>query len=89
MTEGQPGVHTMILEERKKLTVTAVAEVVSFDENAIVLRTELGTLAVQGQGMQLKQLTREGGSVAVEGQIDSLFYEQVRQNGSLLRRLFG
>ena len=89
MADGQKAEHRLILEDRKKLSVTAVSEVVSFDEDTIVLRTGLGTLVVQGRELQLKQLTLEGGSVAVEGQIDSLAYEQDRQTGSLLRRIFG
>ncbi len=80
--------HKLALDERKKLTVTGVTEVVSFDEENVVLRTSLGTLIVQGQGLQLKQLTLEGGNVAVQGQITSLFYEQTRENRSLLGRLF-
>lgn len=89
MTDGQKAEHRLGLEDRKKLAVTAVSEVVSFDEDTIVLRTGLGTLVVQGRELQLKQLTLEGGSVAVEGQIDSLVYEQDRQTGSFLRRIFG
>ncbi len=89
MAEMQQLPHKLSLEERKKLTVTGVTEVVSFDEETVVLLTALGTLVVQGQGLQLKQLTLEGGNVAVEGQISSLVYEQTRQTGNLLSRLFG
>ncbi len=89
MADMQQLPHKLSLEERKKLTVTGVTEVVSFDEETVVLRTALGTLVVQGQGLQLKQLTLEGGNVAVEGQISSLIYEQTRQAGNLLSRLFG
>ena len=89
MTDGQQMPHGLNLDERKRLAVTAVAEVVSFDEESIVLRTSRGTLVVQGQDLKLRQLTLEGGNVAVEGQIDSLVYEQTRQTGSLLRRFFG
>ena len=89
MTDGQQLPHGLNLDERKKLSVTAVAEVVSFDEAEIVLRTSLGTLVVQGQELKLRQLTLEGGNGAVEGQIDSLVYEQTRQTGSVLRRIFG
>ena len=89
MTDGQQLPHGLNLDERKKLSVTAVAEVVSFDEAEIVLRTSLGPLVVQGQELKLRQLTLEGGNVAVEGQIDSLVYEQTRQTGSVLRRFFG
>ena len=79
--------HKLTLDERKNLTMTGVTEVVSFDENNVVLHTSLGTLLVQGQQLQLKTLTLEGGNVAVEGEINSLTYEQIRQGGWLGRLL--
>ena len=79
--------HKLQLSERQKLTMTGVTEVVSFDENAVVLQTSLGTLLIQGQGLQLKTLSLEGGQVAVDGTVTSLTYEEPRQDG-LFRRLF-
>ena len=78
--------HKLQLNERKKLTMTGVTEVVSFDETAVVLQTSLGLLIVQGQQLQLKNLSLEGGQVAVEGDINALSYEEPRQDG--WRRLF-
>lgn len=73
--------HKMTLQERKHLTMTGVAEVVSFDETVVVLQTSLGTLMVQGQELKLKTLTPEGGQVTVEGQISALVYEEPREGG--------
>lgn len=81
--------HSMTLKERKNLTMTGVTEVVSFDENTVVLRTTLGTLVIQGQELQLKTLTLEGGQVVVDGTVSALVYEQARQQGGWLRRLMG
>ena len=78
--------HKLQLNERKKLTMTGVTEVVSFDETAVVLQTSLGLLIVQGQQLQLKNLSLQGGQVAVEGDINALSYEEPRQGG--WRRLF-
>ena len=79
--------HKLSLDQRKNLTMTGVTEVVSFDENTVVLKTGLGMLVVQGQQLQLKTLTLDGGNVAVEGQINALTYEQLRQGGWLGRLL--
>ena len=79
--------HKLILNERQQLSVTGVSEVVSFDESAVVLRTELGTLIVQGRELQLKTLSLEGGQMAVDGSISALSYEEPRQGGGWLRRL--
>lgn len=87
MTEGLPqDVH---LKDRRALTVTGVTEVVRFDEGEAVLHTTLGTLTVQGRDLQLKDLSVEGGQVAVEGEISLLAYEAPRTEGGWLRRLWG
>ena len=81
--------HKLTLNERKSLTVTGVTEVVSFDESAVIARTDIGTLVVQGKNLQLKTLQPDGGQVAVEGQISALIYEEPKAAGSLWRRLVG
>ena len=73
------------LEDRKKLTMTGVSEVVRFEENLVVLQTGLGQLHIHGQGLQLKNLSLEGGQAAVEGQISALIFEEVRERGRLGR----
>ena len=80
MSEGQLP-HELELKERRELTMTGVTEVVSFEEHAVVLRTALGTLIVQGRELQLKTLSLEGGQVAVEGSIAALIYEEHRSSG--------
>ena len=79
--------HCLTLRERRELTMTGVTEVVSFEETAVVLHAALGTLTVQGSGLQLKTLSLEGGQVAVDGDISALIYEEPRLGG--WRRLFG
>ncbi len=81
--------HKLTLQERSSLSMSGVTEVVSFDDSAVVLRTELGTLVVQGKDLQLKTLSTDGGQVAVEGKVSALIYEEPRADGSLWRRLFG
>lgn len=81
--------HKLTLSERSVLTMTGVTEVVSFDEGAVILHTDLGTLVVQGRNLQLKTLSPEGGQVAVEGTVSALLYEEPRQKGGWMHRLFG
>ena len=85
--QGLP--HKLTLDQRSSLTMTGVTEVISFDEDSVILRTELGTLSVQGRQLQLKTLSTEGGQVAVEGIVSALIYEEPRQAKSgWMSRLF-
>ena len=86
--ERLPMPHGLTLKDRKTLTMTGVTEVISFDDTAVILHTQLGTLQIHGQQLQLKNLSLEGGQVAVDGEISALIYEERRPEG-WLRRLFG
>lgn len=80
--------HKLTLNERQQLSMTGVTEVVSFDENAVVLHTQLGRLTVHGKQLQLRQLALDGGQVAVDGSISAIVYEEPRQGG-FWRRMLG
>lgn len=80
--------HKLTLNERSHLTMTGVTEVVTFDENAVILKTGLGTLVVQGRELQLKTLSPEGGQVVIAGKITALTYEEPRPAG-FFKGLFG
>ncbi len=81
--------HKLTLSERKNLTISGVTEVVSFDESAVIVHTDLGTLVIQGHGLQLKTLSPEGGQVVVEGSVGAMYYEERASTGGWLRRLLG
>ena len=82
--------HKLTLEERTRLTVSGVSEVVSFDETSVMLKTVRGGLVVRGRGLQLRTLSLEGGQVAVDGTVELLAYEEPRkEGGGFFSRLFG
>ena len=88
MAEQPAMPHKLTLNNRSSLTVTGVNDVISFDDSVVVLRTELGTLFVQGSQLQLKTLSTQGGQVDVEGKVASLLYEEPRAKGGWKHRLF-
>lgn len=87
MTEPQMP-RKLCLEDRRKLTLTGVTEVKSFDESLVALHTDLGDLNIHGRELQLKGLSLEEGRAAVEGQISALIFEEPRERG-ILGRIFG
>ena len=79
--------HKLTLNERNKLTLSGVTEVVSFDESSVVMRTVLGDLEVLGQELNIKNLSIDGGQMEVSGRISALYYEDPRPTGGLWSRL--
>ena len=74
-----------IMEGRQKLTLTGATEVVSFDEGFVELNTDLGPVVIEGTGMKLKCLSRDSGTVVVEGELSGLRYPQPGRKRGLLR----
>lgn len=84
--------HKVILQNRKAGSITGISDVVSFDENAVVLDTDMGLLTIKGKELHVSRLTLEKGEVDIEGTVDSMVYssnEALRRSGeSLFTRLF-
>ena len=80
--------HQLILQDRKVLEMTGVTDVDSFDETAVIAYTSLGELTVRGRGLHIRRLDLEGGSLSLEGQVDTLTYSDI-QRGGFFSRLFG
>lgn len=84
--------HKCVIQNRMLTNLTGIHEVVSFDENQVVLDTDMGLLTLKGKELHVSRLTVEKGEVDLEGTIDSMVYssnEAYRKSGeSLLQRLF-
>lgn len=77
------------LEGRRLLRVTGVKEILHVEEGTVVIRCTEGLLAVQGEGLRLRQLAPQEGKAEVHGQIQELRYEPGGARGSIKKRLFG
>ncbi len=90
MNEQKPALpHKLLLNDRRVLTLSGVTEVLSFDEETVTARTDLGVLEIQGSGLKLKTLSPEGGQVHIEGDISALIYEDPRPSKTGWRRFWG
>ena len=84
--------HNVFLEDRKKLTVSGVNDIGSFDEQTIVAYTDMGELTVRGEGLHINKMSVDSGELAVEGEISALIYsenENSKNGGGFFSRLFG
>jgi sporulation protein YabP len=79
------------LENRKRLVLNGVIEVISFNEEQIILNTNLGTLNIKGNGLKMNKLDVQNGDVIIIGTVNSCVYtnsEVKREKQSLLSKLF-
>lgn len=82
--------QNVILENRKKLTLTGIKDVLSFDDEIIVLESELGLLNIKGRDLKVNKISVETGDVIIEGTIRMVEYsdKEVLPKQSLVSRIF-
>lgn len=81
--------HNVVLEDRKLLTVSGVADVDSFDEETVIIFTDLGELTVRGSNLHINRLSVEVGELTMEGNISALIYsDEAPKSGGFFSKVF-
>ncbi len=83
--------HRITMDNRESLTVTGVEDVESFDEERVVVITNMGTMTVIGDDFRISKLNVDDGQLVIDGKIDELQYSDTLRNdkdGGFFRRLF-
>lgn len=92
MAEEKQAKNKIVLEERNKITILGVTDVFAFDEDNIILETNLGVLTVSGANLHINKLNLENAELEVDGEIDGVIYNQskeyMKSQGGLLSKLF-
>ena len=69
-------IQNLILENREKLSISGVLDVLSFDDQVVIVETELGLLTVKGDNLKINKLSIDTSEVVVEGEIYNLAYSE-------------
>ena len=81
--------HILNIENREKAHLSGIKDVLSFDDQIIILETEMGMLMMKGEDLHISRLSLEKGEVDVEGKIDSLTYSEHESFAKKSESLFG
>ena len=81
--------HTNLnIKERNILTLNGVSNIESFDEGYITLEIGEGRISIEGNGLKIESLSREGGEIQITGRINGVFYTEKRKPIQGIRGLF-
>lgn len=82
--------HNIIMEDRHSLTVSGVSDIDSFDEQTVIVYTEMGELTVKGDELHINRLSLELGELLIEGNIDAIIYSQreAKPSGGFFSKVF-
>lgn len=84
--------QNIILENREKLNVSGVLDVLSFDDQIVIVETQLGLLTIKGENLKINKLNIDTSEVTLDGMISSLSYsnsDSIKKNASgLIGKIF-
>ncbi len=69
-------IQNLVLENREKLSISGVLDVLSFDDQVVIVETELGLLTVKGENLRINKLSIDTSEVVVDGEIYNLAYSE-------------
>lgn len=74
--------HRIIMEDRRRLIISGVKKVRSFEPKEIILDTIKGGLIIKGRDLGVKNLDLKESEVEIEGDLDLLTYATNRTGES-------
>lgn len=83
--------QNLILENREKLSITGVIDVESFNDECVVIDTELGILIIRGEDLRINKLNIDNSELNIEGDIYLLEYSDKdgsRSKGGFFGKMF-
>ena len=91
LTSNNNIIQNLVLENREKLSISGVLDVLSFDDQVVIVETELGLLTIKGENLRINKLSIDTSEVVVEGEIYNLAYSEsdINQKGTnIFNKLF-
>jgi len=79
--------HTVILDSRKAIEMSGVKEVLSFDDETILVDTVMGKITVKGEELHIKNFSNEIGDLGAVGKIHGVIYHNSGENRGFISRL--
>ena len=84
--------QNIVLENRERLSITGINDVFSFDDQIIIIETELGILTIKGENLKINKLSLDTSDFIVDGMIDSLSYSNSdvvsKKSKNILSKIF-
>ncbi len=88
MEENISTVQNVIIENRKRLNISGVKDVSSFDDETVLLDTALGKMTVKGEGLHIESFNTVTGDLTATGKVHAVVYmSDAKTSGGFLSRL--
>ena len=66
--------HDVFIKSRRRLEMTGISDVSSFDEEEIVVQADSFGVSIEGENLKIEKFNSENGELILNGSINGLFY---------------
>ena len=82
--------QNIVIQNREKAVITGVEDIHSFDDELVIVQTDLGILTIKGENLKMNKLNLENNELIIEGRTSAIAYSDADQNKKqgLMNKLF-
>lgn len=82
--------QNIVIQNREKAVVTGVDDILSFDDELVIVQTDLGLLTIKGEGLKMNKLNLDNNELIIEGRASAIAYSDAAQNKKqgIMNKLF-
>lgn len=81
--------HSVMLDDRKHISLSGITATGSFDENTVELYTDYGMVILKGENIQVTCIDTDTGKFEAEGKFCAIIYnEDKKKHQSFVSRVF-
>ena len=72
--------QNIVIQNREKAVVTGVEDIHSFDDELVIVQTDLGLLTIKGENLKMNKLNLDNNELIIEGKTSAIAYSDAVQN---------
>ena len=82
--------QNIVIQNREKAVITGVEDIHSFDDELVIVQTDLGILTIKGENLKMNKLNLENNELIIEGRTSAIAYSDATQNKKqgIMNKLF-
>lgn len=82
--------QNIVIQNREKAVITGVEDIHSFDDELVIVKTDLGLLTIKGENLKMNKLNLENNELVIEGKTSAIAYSDAMQNKKqgIMNKLF-
>ncbi len=82
--------QNIVIQNREKVVVTGVEDILSFDDELVIVQTDLGLLTIKGESLKMNKLNLDNNELIIEGKTSAIAYSDAVQNKKqgIMNKLF-